>query len=458
MRILIAGGGEVAFLTARRLSREGNEIVIVEENAERCARLEESLDARIVCGSASSVRTLREAGLRDAEMLIAATDSDEVNLLACLIAQAESNVRVKVTRLQTHEAGHWRNICRQIGLHIDLIIHPESEIAAKILRVLRVPGVSDIVDFAGGRVKLFGMSIDGSSWVAGKTLEELDRAGPPKNTLVAMIFRGPEVIIPRGNDVLLAGDHIYIITTAQDLEQDMSFMGLRTQESLERVFILGGRQLSIWIAQELERQGVGVKLFERDARRCEKISQVLEDTVVIHADGTDESTLIEANIEGVGAYLAFTSHDEDNIIASLLARRLGAKKLVALINRLNYLAMAQRLGISTSVSPRLHTVDRILQFVRKGTVLSVTTFREEEAEAIELIAAPGSRYIGRKLRELRFPRGSIVGAIARPNGEVIVPRGEASIQAGDSVIFFTLEKTVRELESAFLVEPRRGRG
>lgn len=457
MRIVIAGGGDVAFLTARRLSREGNEIVIVEENPDRCLHLEESLDARIVRGSASSVRTLRAAGLKDAHMLIAATSSDEVNLLACMIAQVEANVPVKVARLQTHEADRWRDICRQMGLRIDLIIHSESEIAARVLRVLRALGVSDILDFAGGRVKLFGMDVEESSWVAGKTLEELDQAGPPQNSLVTMIFRGSEVIIPRGRDVLLPGDRIYIVTTAENLEQDIRFMGLHTQESLDRVFILGGKQISIWVAQELERQNVSVKLFEKDAARCRKISEILERTVVVHADGTDESTLIEENINGVSAYLAFTNDDEDNIIASLLARRLGARKVVALINRLNYLPMAQRLGISTSVSPRLHTVDRILQFVRKGNVLSVITFREEEAEAIELIAQPGSRYVGKKLKEIRFPRGAIVGAIARPDGEVIIPRGEASIQPGDRVIFFTLERTVRELESAFLLEPHRDR-
>jgi trk system potassium uptake protein TrkA len=457
MRILIAGGGDVAYLTARRLSREGNEITIVEQNPERCAQLAQALDAQIVEGSASSIRTLRQARLRDAEMLIAATNSDEVNLLACLIAQVEAERQVKVARLETHEAAIWREICRSAGVHIDLIVHPESELAARILRVLRVPGVSDILDFAGGKVKLFGMSIEPDNWVVGKTLEELDRAGPPKNSLIAMIFRGPDVIIPRGNDVLQPGDHVYIITTAQDLEEDLRFMGIRTQERVERVFILGGKQISVWVAQELERQGVSVKLFERDAQRCEKIAQVLERTVVVHADGTDETVLVEEGIRGVGAYLAFTNDDEDNIIASLLARRLGVRKIVALINRMNYLPMAQRLGISTTVSPRLHTVDRILQFVRKGRVLSVTTFREEEAEAIELIAAPGSPYVGRRLRDIRFPRGAIVGAIVRPDGTVIVPRGEAAIQAGDSVIFFTLERTVRELESAFLSERKRSR-
>ena len=233
-------------------------------------------------------------------------------------------------------------------------------------------------------------------------------------------------------------------------------MGLATQESLDRVFILGGKQVGILVAETLERQGIAVKLFERDLERCNKISQILKKSVVIHADGTDETILAEENIKGVGAFLAMTNHDEDNIMAYLLARKLGAKKVVALINRLNYLPMVQRLGINTTVSPRLSAVDRILRFIRKGRVLSVTTFREEEAEAIELIAEEGSKYIGRNLREVRFPNGAIVGAIVRSNGEVVMPRGKALIQPGDRVIFFALETTIPLLESAFLVEsPKR---
>ncbi len=440
---------------AARLIREGNQLVIIEENPQRCLELEEMLDAKIVRGNAASISVQREAGIRDAEMLIALTSVDQINILACLIAHIESQVRVKVARLRTHEVEHWRRICKEAGLGIDLIIHPETEIAERILRVLRVPGVTEILDFAGGRVKLFGMNIDRDSPMAGKTVEDLDRAGPPPNSLIAMIFRGQQVIIPHGAEALLPDDHVYIVTTAENLEPNFRFMGLESQKSLDRVFILGGKQVGIRVAEELEKLGVSVKLFERDHERCEKISHLLKEAVVIHADGTDEDVLDEENIDDVGAFLALTGHDEDNIIASLLARRLGAKKVIALINRLNYLPMANRLGINTTVSPRLAAVDRILQFVRKGRVISVTTFREEEAEAIELIAAPGSRYIGKQLRDLRFPRGAIVGAIARSNGEVLVPRGEAKIQEGDQVLIFSLESTVPVLESAFLHESRR---
>jgi trk system potassium uptake protein TrkA len=345
---------------------------------------------------------------------------------------------------------HWRRIAKEASLGIDLIIHPEADVSDRIMRVLNYPGVSDIIDFADGAVRLFGMNVEVDSWVAGKTLVELQEAGPPANSLIAMIFRGQQVIIPHGAERLRVGDHIYVMGTRENLDDVLAFMGLESRKTVERVFIVGGKQLGIRVAEILERRDVDVKLFERDLERCERISTILNRTIVVHGDGTDQATLMEENAEGVDAFLALTNHDEDNIIASLLARRLGVKKVVALINRLNYLQMVQRLGINTTVSPRLAAVDRILQYVRKGRVLSVTTFGEEEAEAIELIASKGTRYVGRKLSEIQFPRDAIVGAIARPNGEIAVPRGDSTIQAGDRVIFFALESVVPELEAAFL--------
>ena len=185
------------------------------------------------------------------------------------------------------QVGDWKNIFDRLGLDIDLIIHPETEIADRILRVVRLPGVSDVIDFAEGKVKLFGMNIDEGNWVAGKTVEDLDKAGPPKNSLIAMIFRGQDVIIPHGAQVLNPGDHVYIVTTDQDLKAVVQFMGLKRQKALNRVFILGGKQIGIRVAELLESQGVRVKIFERDIDRCNKISQILKQAVVIHADGTE---------------------------------------------------------------------------------------------------------------------------------------------------------------------------
>ncbi len=457
MRILLAGGGEGAALIAARLIREGNEVTIVEKDAERCVELDEHLDAKIVHGSAGNIRTMIKAGVADAEMFIAETDSDEINLLSCMIAQTESNARIKVARIRTHEFEQWSRILDKMGLQLDRIIHPETTIMRRIMRVLHVPGVSDILDFADGEIKLFGMNVAADSWFAGKTVEELDDAGPPPDCLIAMIFRGPQVIIPHGAQRLEPGDHIYICTTRENLDSVLAFMGIQPKKTLRRVVVVGGRQLGIWVAQELERKGVSVKLIEREPDRCELISNVLDKTVVVHGDGTDQQTLEEENIEGVDAFLALTRDDADNIVASLLARRLGADKVVALVNRLNYLPIVQRLGINTSISQRLTAVDMILQFVRRGRVLSVTSFREEEAEAIEMIASKGSRIIDRKLKDIRLPRGAIVGAISRPNGHVCVPRGNVAVHEGDRVIFFTLESLVPELEKSFLPGARNRR-
>ena len=200
-----------------------------------------------------------------------------------------------------------------------------------------------------------------------------------------------------------------------------------------------------------------MKLFERDAARADKVSRILEHTTVINGDGTDQATLAEAGIEDTHAFLALTKDDEDNIIASLLARRLGVQKVVALINRLNYLSMVQRLGINTTVSPRLAVADRVLQFVRRGRVLAVTTFREEEAEAIELLAVPDSKYVGKPLKYANFPRGALVGALVRTTGEVVVPRGDTIVHAGDRLIVFALERVVPALEAAFMAKGAKRR-
>jgi len=450
MRILVLGGGAVGTLVAQRLIRANNEVTIVENDPVRCAALEDLLDAKIVQGDASSIKTLESAGLINADMLIAVTRNDSVNVLGCLIAQAFSNVRIKVARLRTHEVDRWRSIFGSKLLGVDLVIHPDSETSERILQIIGLPGVSDIVQFSEGRVKLFGMTVEKGSWLDGIRIAELDQSDPSVGFLVAMIFRERRVIIPRGDDMMEAGDHIYVVVPERHLEAAFEFMGVKRQDKVERVFIIGGKQLGIEVALRLEKLGVHVKLFERDLERCEKIASIVKNTVVVHADGTDQRILIEENVRGIDAYLALTGDDEVNIIASLLAKRLGSKKGIALVNRIDFLPMAQLLGINSTFSTRLIVVDRILQFIRKGNVVSVTTFREEEAEAIELVATPGSKFVGRALKDVRLPHGALVGAIVRPTGEIIIPRGDSVISLDDQVIFFCLESLIPKLEKAFI--------
>lgn len=450
MKIIILGGGAVGTLVAQRLIREKNEVIIVECSIARCAELEEVLDAKIVQGDAASIKVLERAGLISADMLIAVTSSDETNILGCLIAQAFSNIRIKVARLRTHEVKRWRSICSSKLLGVDLVIHPDSETVVRILDVISLPGVSDIVQFADGKVKLFSMPIDARSPLKGRLIADLHRDEKMARFLVTMIFRERRVIIPRGDDQLLEGDLAYIVVPSAELKEVLGLVGIEPLEKVQRVFVLGGKQLGIEAALRLEAMGVQVKLFERDLERCQKISTVVRNTVVVHGDGTDQRLLAEENIRGTDAYLALTGDDEANIIASLLAKRLGSHKAVALVNRIDFLPMAQLLGINSSFSTRLVVVDRILQYVRKGNVVSVTTFREEEAEAIELVATPGSRYVGKALKDVALPRGALVGAIVRPSGEVEVPRGTSVIQLDDRVIFFCLENVVPKLERAFI--------
>lgn len=456
MRIFVAGGGQSAEFIARRLIREGNELVILEKDGERCAYLESHLDAAIVRGDAASIASWRRAGIAGAQMVIAVTSSDETNVMACLIADAEAPDAVKAVRLRTREHRDWEAMFRAKGVRVDRVVHPESDIVGRICNVLSVPGVSDIRDFAGGEVKVFGMNVEYDSWLAGKTLGDLERAGPPPNTMLAMIFRGKDFIIPHGEEQLRPWDHIYVVTTRQNFDATLRFMGIEPHPPVQRVFIVGGGDSGIAAAELLEGQQVAVKLFDEDAARCEHASAILGNSVVIHADGSDQETLLQENVEGVDAFLALTDDDDTNLIVSLLARQLGARKVVALVNRVHNLILAQRLGINATVSRRVKAVDAILELVRKGGVLSVRTFREEEAEAIELVAHASSRYLGRPLRELKFPRGAIVGAIVRPFGEVIVPRGDAVIAAGDRVVFFAAENSVARLESGFLATDGAG--
>jgi trk system potassium uptake protein TrkA len=450
MNVLILGGGAVGAMVARRLIRERNEVTIVEADQSRCEELEDRLDAKVVQGDAASIKTLERAGLITADMLIAVTTSDQTNVLGCLIAQAFSNIRIKVARLRTHEVARWRSICASKLLGVDLVIHPDSETVERILQVIGLPGVSEVIPFAGGKVRLFGMRLDAGSPLVGLRIRDLATEGKVPGFLVTMIFREGDVIIPDGKDELRRDDQIYVVAPEQQVDDVFRQFGLEPQRKVERVFVVGGKQLGIEAALRLEAQGVQVKLFERDLDRCQMISSMVESTVVVHGDGTDQRLLAEENIAGIDAYLALTGEDEVNILACMLAKRMGCRKGVALVNRIDFLPMTQLLGISSTFSTRLVVVDRILQYIRKGRVISVTTFREDEAEAIELVATSGSKYVGKALREVEFPRGALVGAIVRPTGEVEVPHGDSTIQLDDRVIFFCREDVVAKLEKAFI--------
>lgn len=457
MRIHFAGGGHCAEYVARRLIREGHDLVIMDQNETRFRKLQDSLDAQVIAGNVTSVADWKKAGLAQTDMFVACTDRDEMNVMACLIANDLAPRAVKAVRLRTPEFAAWRRMLQQLGVHVDRIVHPESDIVARILRVLSVPGVSDIRDFAGGRVNVFSMNVSADSWLAGQSLKMFHRTEGAQHTNLCVIFRGAQAIIPLANESILSGDHIYVATAAGQLDASLAFMGVARRERMRQIFIVGGGEVGLELARALESQKVNVKLFERDSRRSEYLAGALATTVVLNTDGTDQDVLLREHIQGADAFISLTADDDANLIACMLARRLGVDKVVPMLNRLNYLPLAQRLGINTSVSRRVKAADALLEFIRKGGVLSVRTLGEEEAEAIELEVPESSSYTGRPLASLDLPRGVKVGAIVRPDGEVIIADGSAVISAGDHVVFFAREDRVRRLESEVLAGSKQKR-
>lgn len=450
MRIYFAGGGHCAEYIARRLIREGHDLILLEHDEERCSHLSETLDARIVRGRASSIADWRRAGLADADMFMACTRVDEINVLACMIANDIAPSALKAIRLRTPEFDEWGHTFERLGLRVDRVVHPEIDMVNRILRVITLPGVSDIRNFADGRVSLFSMDLGADSELVGTLSSEfplLVGAGVAK---IGVVFRGNEAIIPHAEDRLAVGDRVYIVTGAESLDKTLEQIGVKKRQHVRQVFITGGGEVGLELARALEQAKVSVKLFEQDARRCDYLATELANTVVINADGTSQEVLLQSHVEGVDAFVSLTGDEDANLIACLLARRMNIDKVVPLVTSINYHELAQRLGINTVVNPRIKAADALFEFVRKGGVLSVRSLGEDMVEAIDLEVPKDWILINRPLSEIKLPPGSQVGAIVRPDGTVLIPDTSASIGAGDRVVFLSNEGAVRQLEKKIL--------
>lgn len=450
MEILVIGAGEVGFNIAERLSKENKDVVIIDSSPENLERVCDSLDIKTVCGSGSNPKTLIEAGLKQAEMLIAVTDSDEVNMIACLIAGSQSNIPVKIARIRNPEYSENTTILDKDHLDIDLAISPEREAAKVILKMLDYPSAKSVFSFFEEKVKLFSLKIEAGSPLEGKTLQEVPFLHPGEKVLIPAIFREGRIIIPKGKDVILAGDEVYAVTESEKVDEVIGLFGFPSEKT-KRVMIAGGGKIGYYLASNLEKKGVHVKLVERNEARCEEIAGDLDKTIVLKGDTSDQSLLKEENISNIDCFIAVTNDDEANILSSLLAKQLGAKKVIVLVNKASYIPLMSTVGIDAAVSPRLSTVSGILQYVRKGKVLSVTSIHEEDAEAIEVIALETSDIVNKPLKDIKEPKGAIIGAIER-EGKVIIPKGDDMVLAGDRVLIFTLRASIQEVEKSLMVK------
>jgi len=442
------GAGEVGFHIAQKLSEENQDVFLIDKDQEKIRRITENLDVQAILGSGTSPDTLRDSGIEDAEMMVAATDSDEVNLIACLLARHLNPYIVKLARVRNPEYLKEKDLFGQDLLSVDQIINPESEMVETIRDLMMVPGASDVIDFVDGRVKLVGVTVKPDSPFVGRQL--LSFKGMEGKLLLGAIVRGEQVIIPHGEDTLEANDMAYVVVRSDELPDVFRKLDIK-DEGLRRVIIVGAGETGTALANFFDKTKINVKIIEKDNQRCTSLAQTLERVIVINGDGSDKTLLQEENISDCDFMVAVTGDEDSNVLMSILAKGLGAKKTITRISKLSYIPLVSALGIDTVVSPRLSAIRAILQHIRKGKIISVAPLKGEHAEAIEAEALESSDLVNLPLSKVKFPKGSLVGAIVR-NDEIIIPLGDSVIKPKDRLIIFTLRKEVPKLEKLLTVK------
>ena len=448
MKVIIVGAGEVGFHIAQRLSEESQDVVLIDQNPEQIRRVDDHLDVQAILGSGTSPQILKDAGIIDADMLLATTDSDEVNLISCLIAKNLSPSLIKVARLRNEEYIRELPLLDKDHLGIDHVINPQAEMVRSIQQLMEIPGASEVIDFVGGKVKLIGVLVNQNSPFAGRKLLSLTKA--EGEILVGAIVRNKKVIIPHGNDSILAGDLVYLVARNRDLDQALGLFGIR-EKSLKRVIIIGAGQTGQALARKMDRARISTKIIEKDEAICAQLSAGLDHVIVINGDGTSKELMEEENIGSADFLVAITGDEESNILISLLAKEMGARQAITRVSKLSYLPLMSAIGIQSVVSPRLAAVRAILHYIRPGKILSVAPLKGEHAEAIEAEALETSDIVNKPLHKVKIPKGVIVGAIFRKD-EIIIPRGDTVIRPGDRLIIFALLQVLPKLEKLLTVK------
>jgi len=450
VKIIIIGAGEVGYHIAGRLSLENKDVVVIDTDPAAIRRVSENIDAHTIQGSGSSPRTLEAAGLREAEILLAVTDSDEINLIACLVANLISPTTKKLARIRNADFDAYREAFQTQAPRIDTIINPEIEVVGAIWRFMSVPGAVDVGEFEKGRVKFVGITLDPEARLANVRLSEIPQKIGRRGPLIAAILRDEKLIIPRGTDKLVPGDVVYFVTDVGDLIETLEVFGKR-QEPVRRVMIIGGGRIGLRLARLLEKNSISTRLIEKDAARCAELAETLDKAVVLHGDGTDRVILEEEGVREMDVVVTLTDDEQTNVLASLLARRLGARKTITRINSFRYFPLMPTIGIDQIVSPRLSAINSILHHIRRGKVLSAIAIKGEQAEVIEALALETSDIVGKPLKEISLPEGVLVTVIIRED-RIIIPGGESVIHPGDRIIIFSTRQAIAKIEKILAVK------
>ncbi len=452
MKIIILGAGQVGASTAEILSREDNDITLVDHNSAVLDGLQDRLDIRTVNGPASSPEVLLRAGVEDADMLLAVTNSDETNMIACQIAHSLFNTPKKIARVRS-PAYLNRGLFCPGAIPIDYIISPEQVVTEEIQRLIQYPGALQVIDFADGKIRLVGLRAYYGGALVGQELRELVNHLPSVSTRVAAIYRRDRAIIPTGKTIIEPDDEVFFIATKDDIRKVMQ--ELRSLEEVgKRVIIAGAGNIGFRLAQSLEQTGFQVKLIERDAARAQMVAEKLENTVVLQGDAADEDLLRQENIDAMELFCALTNEDEANILSAMLAKRLGARRAMAIVNRSAYIDLIQSSVLDIAISPRLATVSALLSHVRRGDVQAAHSLRRGVAEVIEAVAHGDrntSKIVGRQLQNIKLPTGATIGAIMRED-KLVRLDDESVIEENDHVIIFVIDKRqIPAVENLFQV-------
>ncbi len=442
MRTVIIGAGEVGFNTARMLSEEEHDVVLVEQDEALVERATEQLDALVIQGNGASPKVLAEAGIKKAELLVAATTSDEVNIIACLTAKTQGVSRT-VARLHNPDYYDPQEPFARDILGIDFVIHTEQMAAEEIKDTLLVPGAINVDAFAGGSIEVAEVVLDKASPAVGRALRDVKL--PEQSLMVGVVRRG-NVLVPRGSTALERRDHVLLISGRRRISEVVKAVATDTAP-VKEVTIYGGGRIGLRLAQALEGVGMAVKVIERDEARARYVASQLRKGLVLQADTLSRDFLLQERVDKTDAFVAVTGDDRANLLAAMYARQLGARITIAGMSRGEFAPLAEALGVDLTISPRLLAAEAILRFVRKGEVIDVALL-ESGAEMIELRVPEGSRVAGRPLSEIGFPEGAIIGALLR-DGNVIIPTGKEVLRPGDDAVVFTVEEAVDDVERLF---------
>jgi trk system potassium uptake protein len=452
MKIIILGAGQVGSNLAEHLVREGNDLTVVDVDAEKLAALQDRFDLRTVCGPASHPAILKAAGADDADMLVAVTLNDETNMVACKLGGVLFNIPTKIARIRAIDYMKYPQLFGPENFGVDHVIAPEQEITDYLRKLIDYPEALQVVDFGGGRARLVAMKARAGGPLVGHELRDLQKHLPGLDARVAAIFRRDRTLVPEGRTVIQDRDEIFFIAATENIRAVMKEMR-RGDRSVRRVMIVGGGNIGQRLAKNLE-DDYEVKLIDHNKKSTARLAEVLRRTLVLTGDATDEDLLLQENVEDMDVFCALTNDDEDNIMAALLAKRLGAKKVVALLNRASYVDLLQGGEIDIALSPAQATIGPLLTHIRRGDMAVVHSLRRGAAEALEAVVhgdAKASKLVGRRIEQVDLPEGVTIGAILRGD-QVMIAHHDSVIEADDHLILFVPNKRlIPKVEKLFQV-------